>query len=189
MPDRKFFVSAIWAGVIVALTIVPSVAFPQSMGSGGYGYASSKSYTALRAGMWEIRTSTRMQGMPSELPPLPYTANQCLTQELLDNQENLDTVTAMRGQCTIHNATVTNERTEWQMVCYQNGMKVEANGVITPLSQHAYTGNVNFLMHTTKTTAIRGVVNIQGMWQGDCKGGAGSNTATPSFHSSGYTSQ
>lgn len=151
--------------------------------------APSEPYTALRPGLWEIRTATRMQGMPYELPPVPYNTKQCLTQELLNNQENLAQVTATRGKCQIHDATVTNERTDWTMTCYQNGMEIDAKGRITPITRETYTGNVHFMMHKQQVQALSGVVNVQGIWQGECNTYAPQEEARPTYHRPVYTPQ
>ena len=147
----------------------------------------TKPYTALRPGLWEIRTATRMVGMPYELPPVPYTATQCLTQDLLNNQENLATVTATRGNCEIHNAVVTEERTSWDMTCHQNGMNIDAEGSIVPITNETYTGNVHFTMQNANVSALKGVVNVQGMWQGECTGTPDENHARPSYRTPVYT--
>lgn len=144
--------------------------------------ASGEQYAALRPGMWEIRTATRMQGMPYELPPVPYTTNQCLTQELLNNQENLATVTATRGQCDIHNVEVSEMRTSWTMTCSQNGMNIDAKGSITPITPEIYTGNVHFTMHSANIQALNGVVNVQGAWQGECNSANNPEQAQPTYH-------
>lgn len=149
--------------------------------------AAQQDYTALSPGLWEIRTNTRMQGMPAELPPVPYTTMQCLTQELLNNQENLATVTASRGKCDIHDADVSSERTNWTMSCEQNGMHIEAKGVITPISQRAYTGNVHFIMDTGSVHSLNGVVNVQGLWQGECEGSAGTGAAKHTYRTPVYS--
>lgn len=145
-------------------------------------------YTALRPGLWEIRTATRMQGMPYELPPVPYNTTQCLTQEQLDNQENLAAVAGSRGKCEIHDASVTPERTNWSMTCFTNGMEMDAKGSITPISKEAYTGNVHFTMQGgNMPVAMNGVVNVQGMWQGECSGNRSENHAQPSFREPVHT--
>lgn len=139
------------------------------------------SYQALRPGLWEIRTATRMQGMPDELPPVPYTAVQCLAQELLDNQENLSAITATQGTCEIHDVAVTETRTNWDMTCHQHGMEFAANGTITPITRETYTGNVYFTMKNATISAIKGVVNVQGMWQGECTGAQKEHQAQPTY--------
>lgn len=149
----------------------------------------AEAYTALRPGLWEIRTATRMQGMPYELPPVPYNTKQCLTQELLNNQENLAQVTATRGKCQIHDANVTNTRTDWTMTCYQNGMEIDAKGSITPITRETYTGNVHFMMHKQQVQALSGVVNVQGIWQGECNADAQQEEARPTYHRPVYTPQ
>ena len=173
MIDRPFFVVSVVA-FFIAATVWPVQA------------ANNKHYTALRPGLWEIRTATRMQGMPYELPPVPYNTTQCLTQEFLDNQDNLAKVTAMRGECEIHDAKVSEMRTSWDMTCYQNGMKIDAEGSITPISKEVYTGNVHFVMHSANIKAIKGVVNVQGAWQGECNSGQSSYHAKPTYRTPVY---
>lgn len=142
----------------------------------------SVSYTALRPGLWEIRTATRMQGMPYELPPVPYRTTQCLTQEQLDNQQNLSAVAGSQGNCDIHDTDVTEERTNWTMSCIKNGMEVDAEGTITPISKEAYTGNVTFTMQGGGIPmAMNGAVNVQGLWQGECNGNQSEQQMTPSY--------
>lgn len=151
----------------------------------------TQAYTALRPGLWEIRTNTRMQNMPYELPPVPYTAVQCLTQELLNNQQNLAAVTATRGKCDIHNVAVSEARTSWEMTCFQNQMEIEAKGTITPISLEAYTGNVYFTMvmpnaNSATRQGLDGVVNVQGLWQGECTGSASEVQAKPTYRAPVY---
>lgn len=147
-----------------------------------------KPYTALRPGLWEIKTSTRMLNMPYELPPVPYTATQCLTQELLDNQENLAKVTATRGDCDIHNVNVADDRTSWDMTCHQNGMDIEAEGYIAPITRETYTGKVDFAMHNASVQEpIKGMVNVQGIWQGECTGDAAESHVRPRYRTPVYT--
>lgn len=147
-----------------------------------------KPYTALRPGLWEVKTSTRMQGMPYELPPVPYTATQCLTQDLLNNQENLAKVTATRGDCDIHDVNVSDERTSWSMDCsQQNGIHIDGQGYIAPITREMYTGKVNFTLHNPSIQAMRGEVNVQGAWQGECTGNDAENHARPSYRTPVYT--
>lgn len=145
--------------------------------------AATEHYTALRPGLWEVRTATRMQGMPFELPPVPATVTQCMTQAQLDNQENLSAVSGSQGNCEIHEATVTPDRTSWTMTCYKNGMEVDAKGAITPISKEVYTGNVHFTMQGNNMPAMNGVVNVQGNWMGECKGEQNRSEMQPSFRS------
>lgn len=178
MNYRSILVSSFATAFVTCLTAV--LPLQASAASG------EKQYAALRPGLWEIRTATRMQGMPYELPPVPYTTNQCLTQELLNNQENLAKVTATRGECEIHDTEVSDARTTWSMTCYQNGMEIDANGSITPITQEIYTGNVHFTMHNANIKAINGVVNVQGAWQGECASGQNLNQAKPTYRTPVY---
>lgn len=128
-------------------------------------------YTALRAGLWEVRTSTQMYDMPVELPPVPYRASHCLTQEQLNNQQNLTAVAGQQGECDIHDAQVSEQQTRWRMTCLKNGMRFNAQGSITPISLETYTGTVRFTMTGAQgMPPINGVTTIQGTWQGECVG-------------------
>lgn len=157
------------------------------MASSQAGNGTEGRYTALRPGLWEIRTATRMQGMPFELPPVPYTTTQCMTQEQLDNQESLSAVAGSQGNCDIHDADVTPARTSWTMTCYKNGMEVDAKGAITPISKEVYTGNVHFTMQGSDMPAMNGVVNVQGNWLGECTGEQNRSEMQPSFRKPVYT--
>lgn len=180
MSHTARFVYAL-AGVVSFALLVTTAS------AAGNGALSDARYTALRPGLWEIRTATRMQGMPYELPPVPYTTTQCMTQEQLDNQENLSAVSGSQGNCEIHDADVTMERTDWTMTCVKNGMEVDAKGTITPISKEAYTGNVHFTMQGGSIAAVKGVVNVQGMWQGECSGKQSGNHMQPTFREPVYT--
>lgn len=147
----------------------------------------SEGYNALRPGLWEINTSTSMLSMPLDLPPVPYRATQCLTQELLDNQQNLTTISAMRGKCEIHDVDVTTERTQWTMTCLQNGILFDANGAITPTTRESYTGKVNFTMRGDRLSAVKGEVHVQGNWRGECSGAPYENHAQPNYRKPTYT--
>lgn len=149
----------------------------------------AQTYTALKPGMWEIRTATRMQGMPSELPPVPYNTTQCMTQAQLDNQQNLAKVSGAQGDCDIRDANVTPERTIWSMTCNKNGMDIDAKGMITPISTEAYTGKVEFIMKSGNFPAMHGVVNVQGLWQGECAGNTSASGMEPTFRGSATTTE
>lgn len=150
--------------------------------------AAQAEYKALKPGLWEIRTSTQMVDMPLELPPVPYRTVQCLTQEQLNNQENLTAVSGSQGDCTISDANVTEQRTSWNMRCRKNGLDFDAQGSITPISLETYTGSVKFTMYSDKNVPpMNGVTTLQGTWQGDCagKGVSGKNVMQPTFRSGG----
>lgn len=139
-------------------------------------------YTALKPGLWEITTSTQMLNMPVELPPVPYRAIQCLTQEQLNNQENLTAVSGAQGQCEILDANVTDTRTSWSMHCKKNGMDFNAKGSITPISLETYTGNVHFTMSGARNMPpMSGMTTLQGTWQGECTGNESSTGVQPVF--------
>lgn len=142
-------------------------------------------YTALKPGLWEVRTSTQMLNMPVELPPVPYKAVQCLTQDQLDNQENLTAVSGAQGECQILDANVTEQKTTWNMTCKKNGMDFKARGSITPISLDTYTGSVHFTMSgNPNLPPMNGVTTLQGTWQGDCSGNESTTGADPIFKSS-----
>ncbi len=144
-----------------------------------------KEYTALKPGLWEIRTSTQMLNMPVELPPVPYKAVQCLTQEQLNNQENLTAVSGAQGECQILDANVTEQQTTWHMTCKKNGMDFNAKGSITPISLDTYTGNVRFTMSgNPNMPPMNGVTTLQGTWQGECTGRENNAGVEPIFKAS-----
>lgn len=146
-------------------------------------------YTALKPGLWEVRTSTQMLNMPVELPPVPYKAVQCLTQEQLDNQENLTAVSGTQGECQILNANVTEQKTTWNMNCKKNGMDFNARGSITPISLDTYTGSVHFTMSGAQNMPpMNGVTTLQGTWQGECTGKESTTGVEPVFNTSPITS-
>lgn len=163
------------------------IALPLMLGAVSAQATNGGSYNALRPGLWEINTSTSMLSMPLDLPPVPYRATQCLTQELLDNQQNLTTISAMRGKCEIHEVDVTPERTKWTMTCLQNGILFDANGAITPTTRENYTGKVNFTMRGDRLSAVKGEVQVQGSWRGECSGASYENHAQPSYRKPTYT--
>lgn len=174
----RFF--RVFSSAFAALPLLLGAASAQATGN-------SESYSALRPGLWEINTSTSMLSMPLDLPPVPYRATQCLTQELLDNQQNLTTISAMRGKCEIHDVNVTPERTQWTMTCLQNGILFDANGAITPTTRESYTGKVNFTMRGDRLSAVKGEVQVQGSWRGECSGASYENHAQPNFRKPTYT--
>lgn len=174
---RPLAVSCVCLTVLMAGSASAS---PYGGGQGGH-------YTALRPGLWEIRTATKMHGMPAELPPVPFTTTQCMTQEQLDNQQNLSAVSGSQGNCEIHDADVTETRTSWTMTCHKNGMEVDAEGAITPITTEVYTGNVHFTMRGNGMPPMRGVVNVQGRWQGECDGNAGNSGMQPSYRGQSHT--
>lgn len=141
-------------------------------------------YRALRPGLWEVQTSTEMLNMPVELPPVPYRTTLCLTQEQLNNQENLTAVSGAQGDCQILSSDVTEQRTNWTMLCKKNGMNFDAQGTITPISLETYTGNVRFTMSGARNMPpMNGITRVQGVWQGECKGNPAASAAgvTPTF--------
>lgn len=146
--------------------------------------AAHAQYTALKPGLWEIRTSTQMVDMPLELPPVPYRAVQCLTQEQLNNQENLTAVSGAQGDCKILDAKVSDQQTSWQMHCRKNGLDFNAHGSITPISLETYTGSVRFTMSSPQQKSVplmNGVTTLQGTWQGECSGAESTSGMKPVF--------
>lgn len=142
--------------------------------------AHAKDYTAIKPGLWEIQTHTKMLGMPVEMPPVPYKAKQCLTQEQLNNQENLASVSGAQGDCQIQNVDVTDERTIWAMECVNKGMQMQAEGELRPISSENYNGNVSFTMQGGGGLQMRGHVVVEGRWLGACDHSM--NEATPVFN-------
>lgn len=144
-------------------------------------------YDSLKPGLWEISTSTQMLGMPVDIPPVPYSTQQCITQEMLDKQENLSAISAAQGSCSVENADVTGNKTTWSMTCMNNGMLVKAHGAITPLSLEAYSGNVKFTMESQNVPPMEGKVRLQGRWLSECP--PGSSTPVPTFNTSAQSDE
>lgn len=165
--------------IFLALTITAS-AFAATPSA-----KSPSEYKALKPGLWEVRTSTQMLNMPVELPPVPYRAVQCLTQEQLNNQKNLTAVSGAQGDCQIMDSHVTETKTTWKMLCKKNGMDFDAKGSITPISLETYTGNVQFTMSgAPNMPPMNGLTTIQGTWQGECTGHESGTGVQPVFKSS-----
>lgn len=130
-------------------------------------------YTEIKAGLWQITTETKMLGMPAEMPGIVHTTQQCLTQEQLDNQQNLIAVSGTQGNCSIHDVKVTKEWTSWGMTCKKGPMTVEGTGMINPISQTSYKGDVDFSMQSANSNgmALFGKTSIKGKWLSACAKG------------------
>ena len=115
----------------------------------------------LNPGLWEITTTTEMEGMPGGAPP-PMTFTQCITAE--------DLVPQSEGEsdvCQVSDVEVNGNTVSWKIVCSGQGGGMEGSGTVT------YNGDtMEGTMEMVMSMANMRIKNtLQGKLIGECEGG------------------
>lgn len=79
----------------------------------------------LNPGLWEITTTTEMEGMPGMAPP-PMTHTQCITAESLVPQSEGES-----DVCQVSDMEVDGNTVSWKILCSGQGGGMEGTGSIT----------------------------------------------------------
>jgi hypothetical protein len=100
--------------------------------------AASAAAPAMKDGLWEITTTTKVPGMP--FTPPPVTITNCYTKDDVKNQQ---VVPKQEGNCTIRDLKTSGAKTSWKIVCTgeQSG---KGEGEITWKGDSAYEGKQKF---------------------------------------------
>lgn len=101
--------------------------------------ANGAAAAGMKAGLWEITTTTEMPGMP--FTPPPTTMTHCYTAEDVKDQQSV--VPQQDGNCKITDLRSSGNKVTWKMVC-SGEQKGKGSGEITYSGNTAYQGKMKF---------------------------------------------
>lgn len=115
----------------------------------------------LNPGLWEITTTTEMEGMPGMSPP-PQTHTQCITAESLVPQSE-----EASDACQMSDVETDGNTVSWKVTCSeQEGGGMEGTGTIT-YNGDTMEGTMEMVMPAAGMTVKN---TIAGKRIGDCEG-------------------
>ena len=80
----------------------------------------------VKEGLWEIKSSTTMQGVPMTMPAMEHVMTECIS------KESLDPKSLMQQQgCDIATKNGNGNSISWTMKCQQQGMHMTGKGSAT----------------------------------------------------------
>jgi len=119
----------------------------------------------IKAGLWEINSSSEIQGLPVAMPPIEHKATECLSKD-----KSLDPKKLLQNEhCEIPTMNDAGNTISWTMNCEQQGIKMTGNGTVT-YQNTSMTGN--FTMNMSGDSAAGGMkmkTTLTGRYIGACK--------------------
>lgn len=103
----------------------------------------------IKEGKWEhtMEMKMEMEGLPMELPAMPFTTTQCMTQK-----DAVPSTAKENQSCEILNQKVSGNKVVWEVKCIEKDSVSEGEGDVT------YSGST-----------YAGVIKMKGRRIGDCE--------------------
>jgi hypothetical protein len=119
---------------------------------------------AIKEGLWEITFKSDTAAMPTTMPSMSYTSQQCLTQ-----QKAADPRTFLQSnQCAILNLNQQADLISWDMRCEQQGNPATGDGKVSYQSE-TFAGIFSINMHNDGASALKTTTQVNGRYMGSCK--------------------
>ncbi|MBI5026694.1 MAG: DUF3617 family protein [Nitrospirae bacterium] len=119
----------------------------------------------MKEGKWEHTMEMKMEGMPMEIPMMPITTTECLSQKDIVPQ------TAQKEKeqnCKILDQKITGNKVIWKVKCVEKGSVTEGEGEIT-YSGTTYAGTLKTKITDKSGQVMRSTTKMKGRRIGDCK--------------------
>jgi hypothetical protein len=116
----------------------------------------------MKEGKWEHTMEVKMEGLPMEIPSMPFTTTQCLTQKDIVPQ------TARKEQnCKVLEQKITGNKVTWKVKCVEQGSVTEGEGEII-YSGMTYAGTLKTKMTDKSGKVMQSITKMKGRRIGDC---------------------
>jgi hypothetical protein len=118
----------------------------------------------MHEGEWELTIQTKMEGLPFQMPVVPYTTTQCITKDDLVPKNK-----AQKGQkCEIVDQKIIGNKVTWKVKCVHESGTSEGQGEITYRGD-SYSGGMKTKIVDNKTKQVMtSVTTMKGRRIGDC---------------------
>jgi hypothetical protein len=118
----------------------------------------------MHEGKWELTTETKIEGMPFQVPVVPYTITQCITKDDLVPKNR----TQKDQKCEVIDQKITGDKVSWKVKCTDTRGTSEGEGEITYRGD-SYSGKVRTKILDNKTKQVMtSVTTLKGRRIGDC---------------------
>jgi hypothetical protein len=118
----------------------------------------------LHEGKWQLTMETKMEGLPFQVPVVPFTSTQCITRNDLvpRNRSGND------QKCEIIDQKIVGNKVMWKVKCVDPNVTSEGEGEIT-YSGDSYSGGMKTKItdHSTKEV-MTSTTTMKGQRIGDC---------------------
>jgi hypothetical protein len=118
----------------------------------------------LHEGKWQLTMETKMEGLPFQVPVMPFTTTQCITKDNLVPRN-----TSRNDQkCEIIDQKIIGNKVTWKVKCTDPDVTSEGEGEIT-YSGDSYSGRMKTKItdHGTKEV-MTSTTTMKGQRIGDC---------------------
>jgi hypothetical protein len=118
----------------------------------------------MHEGKWQITMETKMEGLPFQVPVVPFTATQCITKDDLVPKN-----TARKDQkCKVIDQKVIGNKVTWKVKCVDPNTTSEGEGEIT-YSGDSYSGRMRTKITNNSTKQVMtSSTTMKGKRIGDC---------------------
>lgn len=117
----------------------------------------------MREGQWEHTMETKIEGLPFEMPAMPFTVTRCVTKDdLVPRTEKND------GKCEILDQKISGNTVKWKVKCKDEAGMSEGQGEITYRGE-SYSGKMSMTTTEKKSKQVMtSNVSMKGRRIGDC---------------------
>jgi hypothetical protein len=145
---KKYFLGAVLILGIMCIKVHP--AFPAQVN--------------MHEGKWQITMETKMEGLPFQVPVVPYTTTQCITKDDLVPRNR----TQKDQRCEIIDQKISGNKVMWKVKCTHPDGTSEGQGEITYRGD-SYSGRMTTKIVDNKTKQVMtSVTTMKGRRIGDC---------------------
>lgn len=150
-----------WRSPVMAMAAILIFSFPAYAGG-----------LSIKPGLWEVRTYTKTQGMPSNLPPVPARSEQCITADMLKGESDLQLLVGRQDECQLSNRRQEesggNAPTVWYMECENHrNFRIRGDAELLPIAPGRYMGTVAF-ESDSGSSKVQGEIRFVGTRKGNC---------------------
>lgn len=119
----------------------------------------------MKEGKWEHTMEVKMEGMPMEMPSMPITTTDCITNKDIVPQTVPE---KEQSNCRILDQKVTGNKVSWKVKCIEEDSVAESEGEIT-YSGTTYAGTLKTKITDKSGQVMLSTAKMKGRRIGDCK--------------------
>jgi hypothetical protein len=118
----------------------------------------------IKEGLWELSFQSQITALPTPMPSVAYTSEQCLSKKTAADPQTL----LQNNHCEISNLNQQADRVTWQMRCQQQGIEMTGDGNVS-YQHESFSGTFNMNMQGEGAGAMKITTQTTGRYLGMCK--------------------
>jgi hypothetical protein len=118
----------------------------------------------MHEGKWELTMETKMEGLPFQMPVVPYTTTECITKDDLVPKNRVQ----KDQKCEVLDQKITGNKVSWKVKCVDTRGTSEGEGEITYRGD-SYSGRMRTkIVDNNSKQVMTSVTTMKGRRIGDC---------------------